>query len=110
MVPRDEEKQLANGKPPGTVLVTGGRGNLGQKLVAHLETCDWCETIIAIDSILLCIVFHASSNAITALGFAIPRESGWWVLLGPCLNLLVGALLLFALPVRSSARTAANWS
>jgi uncharacterized protein len=62
------------------------------------------------DSILLCIVFHASSNAITALGFAIPRESGWWVLLGPCLNLLVGALLLFALPVRSSARTAANWS
>ena len=41
---------MANGKPPRTVLVTGGRGNLGQKLVAHLETCDWCETIIAIDS------------------------------------------------------------
>src|SRR5579872_6145176 len=50
MVPRDGEKQLANGKPPRTVLVTGGRGNLGQKLVAHLETCDWCETIIALDS------------------------------------------------------------
>ena len=62
------------------------------------------------DSILLCIVFHASSNAITALGFAIPHGSGWWVLLGPCLNVLVGALLWFALPVRSSARAAANWS
>jgi membrane protease YdiL (CAAX protease family) len=62
------------------------------------------------DSILLCIVFHASSNAIAALGFAIPHESGWWVLLGPCLNILVGALLLFARPARSSARTAANWS
>lgn len=62
------------------------------------------------DSILLCIVFHASSNAIAALGFAIPHESGWWVLLGPCLNVLVGALLLFARPARSSARAAANWS
>lgn len=60
------------------------------------------------DSILLCIVFHASSNAITALGFAIPRESGWWVLLGPCLNVLVGAVLLFALPVRPSPRAAAD--
>jgi uncharacterized protein len=62
------------------------------------------------DSILLCIVFHASSNAITALGFAIPRESGWWVLLGPCLNILVGAVLLCALPVRSSTRATATWS
>ncbi len=61
------------------------------------------------DSILLCIVFHASSNAITALGFAIPRESGWWVLLGPCLNVLVGTILLLALPLRSSDRTAANY-
>jgi uncharacterized protein len=77
-------------------------------VIANALMLGWlyCRT----DSILLCIVFHASSNAITALGFAIPRESGWWVLLGPCLNVLVGAVLLFALPVRSRASAAANWS
>jgi membrane protease YdiL (CAAX protease family) len=61
------------------------------------------------DSILLCIVFHASANAITSLGFAIPHGSGWLVLLGPCLNVLVGAFLLVALPVRPVNGVAANY-
>lgn len=36
-------------KRPRTVLVTGAGGNLGRKIVAHLATKDWCNTIIGID-------------------------------------------------------------
>jgi membrane protease YdiL (CAAX protease family) len=60
------------------------------------------------DSILLCIFFHAASNAITAFGFSIPRTSGWVSLVGPCLNLLMGSILLLAVPLRSGDRAAAG--
>jgi nucleoside-diphosphate-sugar epimerase len=36
-------------KPVRSVLVTGARGNLGQKLIAHLLAQDWCERIVAFD-------------------------------------------------------------
>jgi membrane protease YdiL (CAAX protease family) len=58
-------------------------------------------------SILLCIVFHAAANAITAFGFTIPRDAGWLTLLAPCLGLLVG-LLLFAGDTRFRMRVAAK--
>ena len=59
------------------------------------------------DSILICIFFHAASNAITAFGFAMPYTKGWVPLVGPCLNLSMGAILLLAFPLRSGDRTAA---
>jgi nucleoside-diphosphate-sugar epimerase len=34
---------------PAKVLVTGAGGNLGSKLVAHLVTRDWCETVYCLD-------------------------------------------------------------
>jgi membrane protease YdiL (CAAX protease family) len=45
-------------------------------------------------SILFCIVFHASGNAIAALGLAIPSRRGLAALLDACLRVVVGALLL----------------
>lgn len=46
-------------------------------------------------SILLCIFFHASWNAMMALGVTIPHGHGM-SLVGPCLGLAVGALLFLA--------------
>jgi nucleoside-diphosphate-sugar epimerase len=34
-----------------SVLVTGARGNLGQKLIAHLLAGSWCERIVALDHV-----------------------------------------------------------
>ena len=34
---------------PRTILITGGAGNLGTKLAAHLSAQDWCERIILLD-------------------------------------------------------------
>ena len=34
---------------PATILVTGAGGNLGSKLVAHLNGLDWCTTIYCLD-------------------------------------------------------------
>ena len=34
--------------PVRSVLVTGAGGNLGQKLITHLLTRDWCERIVAL--------------------------------------------------------------
>ncbi|WGF87390.1 NAD-dependent epimerase/dehydratase family protein [Marinivivus vitaminiproducens] len=35
--------------PPATVLITGGGGNLGRKLTAHLLTRDWCRRVVVAD-------------------------------------------------------------
>lgn len=35
--------------PPRSVLITGARGNLGTKLIAHLAEQDWCRRIVALD-------------------------------------------------------------
>src|SRR5690349_9626446 len=32
-----------------TILITGGAGNLGTKLAAHLSAQDWCRRIILLD-------------------------------------------------------------
>jgi len=45
-------------------------------------------------SILLCILFHAGSNAIWALGLAIPYDRPRLTVLDACLRFVVGALLL----------------
>jgi membrane protease YdiL (CAAX protease family) len=45
-------------------------------------------------SILLCIVFHASLNAIAALGLEISSRQGVAALLDACFRVVVGALLL----------------
>lgn len=45
-------------------------------------------------SILLCILFHASLNAVAALGLAIPSGQSRTALLDACLRVFVGALLL----------------
>lgn len=34
---------------PATILITGGAGNLGTKLAAHLSAQDWCKRIILCD-------------------------------------------------------------
>lgn len=34
---------------PRTILITGGAGNLGGKLAAHLSTQPWCERIVLLD-------------------------------------------------------------
>jgi nucleoside-diphosphate-sugar epimerase len=34
---------------PATILITGGAGNLGTKLAAHLSTLDWCTRIVLLD-------------------------------------------------------------
>ena len=60
-------------------------------------------------SILLCVVFHAAANAITALGVAIPREAGHLTLLSPCLHVLIGVVLLLAAWARSDDRVAAGF-
>lgn len=31
------------------IVITGAGGNLGQKLIAHLNSLDWCEAIVGID-------------------------------------------------------------
>ncbi|WP_114239780.1 type II CAAX endopeptidase family protein [Dyella sp. C9] len=46
-------------------------------------------------SILLCVLMHAAANAITAMGIVIPSGHGL-SLIGPCLNLGVGALLFLS--------------
>ena len=46
------------------------------------------------ESILLCVIFHAAGNAIAIFGFVISREAGWLALMAPCLNVLVGSVLL----------------
>ena len=35
--------------PPRRVLITGAFGNLGRKLIDHLLTLSWCESIVGID-------------------------------------------------------------
>ena len=60
-------------------------------------------------SILLCVVFHAAANAITALGVAIPHEAGCLVLLSPCLHVFAGFVLLLAARARSDERVAAEF-
>jgi nucleoside-diphosphate-sugar epimerase len=34
---------------PAMILITGGAGNLGTKLAAHLSSQDWCERIVLLD-------------------------------------------------------------
>jgi membrane protease YdiL (CAAX protease family) len=58
------------------------------------------------ESILLCILFHASWNAGAALGLAIPSDRHLLAVLDSCLRVVVGALLLTvgsALSVQPSA-------
>ncbi|HEY1721382.1 MAG TPA: NAD(P)-dependent oxidoreductase [Magnetospirillaceae bacterium] len=35
--------------PPRKVLITGALGNLGRKLIDHLLTLPWCESIVGVD-------------------------------------------------------------
>jgi uncharacterized protein len=46
------------------------------------------------ESILLCILFHAGSNAVAALGLAIPSDRRLPAVLDACLRVVIGALLL----------------
>lgn len=48
-------------------------------------------------SILLCVVFHAASNALVAFGIRLPHAAGSLALLGPALHLLLGCVLLLTL-------------
>ena len=36
---------------PATVMITGGAGNLGQKLALHLSSRDWCRRVLLIDRV-----------------------------------------------------------
>src|SRR5690348_2977481 len=36
---------------PATILITGGAGNLGTKLAAHLSMLGWCKRIVLLDLI-----------------------------------------------------------
>lgn len=56
------------------VVITGGAGNLGNKLMAHLETADWVDEIIGIDV----TPFEASgkSKAVVA-DLADPNDERW---------------------------------
>jgi uncharacterized protein len=57
------------------------------------------------ESILLCIVFHATLNVVATLGLAIPADPHSQSVLDACLRVVVGALLLAvdaALPKRAS--------
>ena len=45
-------------------------------------------------SILLCILFHASSNAVVALGFTVPSSQRWLALANALLTVSVGCVLL----------------
>jgi membrane protease YdiL (CAAX protease family) len=60
------------------------------------------------ESILLCIVFHAAGNAITALGLVVPSGRDWLGLVGPCLSVVVGAALVLTDAARPADRTAAR--
>ncbi len=46
------------------------------------------------ESILLCIVFHATLNVVATLGLAIPANRHSQAVLDACLRVVVGALLL----------------
>src|SRR4051794_11170292 len=46
---RDEEPRMHAGKKIGTVLITGGRGNLGRKLTSHLLGGGLCERVVSLD-------------------------------------------------------------
>jgi uncharacterized protein len=60
-------------------------------------------------SILLCILLHATSNAVTALGLAVASNQPALMLLGPCLNVLLGGALLIADRVRARVLIAARY-
>lgn len=36
---------------PATVMITGGAGNLGQKLAAHLSAREWCRRVLLVDRV-----------------------------------------------------------
>jgi len=67
---------------PSSVLITGGGGDLGRKLMAHLLATDWCRKIVAVD-LKPPVDVAAADERVTAIGCdLLDRGAAWWEAMG----------------------------
>lgn len=68
--------------PPSSVLITGGGGDLGRKLMAHLLASGWCRRIVAVD-LRPPVDVAAADGRVAAIGCdLLDRGAAWWSAMG----------------------------